>query len=131
MKIRELFLFGVLTLTSCISNIYIPERDKLREIESIPCNKKTMNCTHKSRMYNQFLKSKGYISHIVLGHLPTSKKGIDHTWVEVYNDKKKTWHMIDPTWRGSDLDGEGFPVNYYPDRKPYLVYENNKWEIIK
>ncbi len=104
-------LFG---LTSCAS-FYLPEKEKLREIENIPENKFTMKCTHKSDLYQKHLNKKGIKSRKVIFD---SGAKFYHMIVEVYNKENDSWHHIDPTcWRNQD----GWEINQYNNGKRIWV----------
>ena len=57
-------LVGTIFLTSCMPNVYVPERSELERIKDIPYNIRTMKCTHKSVMYHNHLRDKGIKSRI-------------------------------------------------------------------
>ena len=104
----------LLGLTSCAS-FYLPEKEKLREIENIPSNKYTMKCLHKSLMYQEHLNKKGIKSRRVIFD---SGAKFYHMLVEVYNEEKDSWHSIDPTCRRNQ---DGWEINQYNNGKKIWV----------
>jgi len=91
---KKLILAGLIFLHGCSwEDIYIPEVNKLREIESTKYDFTANDCIDKSIQYSRHLRKKG-IKHRVVGGLTSYGR---HAWVEVFKNNKL--YYIDPTFR--------------------------------
>ena len=86
---------------------YLPEQDKVTEIEQSAYVHPGNDCVDKSIRLGRYYKSKG-IKHIVVSGFVSGNR--EHAWVEVWRDG--TWYLVDPTV--TDVI-DGYPVEQYKD----------------
>ena len=72
-------------------------------------------------MYSNFLTSKGIENRCVSGTIDIVNETGLHMWVEVYNKKTDTWHLVDPTLQ---IFTDGFEPKMYPEYNKVWEFPN-------
>ena len=114
-------------LISCNST-YLPYKSEVGKLEQLPykqggqlLDRTKYNCVDKAIMYSNFLTNKGIENRCVSGTLEIIDDVGLHMWVEVYNKKTDTWHLIDPTLQ---VFVDGFEPKMYPEYNKVWEYPN-------